>query len=73
MYRYLHRLIATPIASREQSHECCNLGDSFYMYCLIWRQSCALACCLAEWFVAAFHGHERGLLYGGAYIMQIAI
>ncbi|MFS7952743.1 hypothetical protein Hanom_Chr07g00610531 [Helianthus anomalus] len=73
MYRYLHRLIATSIAPREQSREWCNLGDLFYTYCIIRRQLCALACCLAEWFMAAFHRQEQGLLYRGIHHVDCCV
>ncbi|MFS7989007.1 hypothetical protein Hanom_Chr11g01041651 [Helianthus anomalus] len=38
-YRYLHMLIATSIAPREESRECCNQGDLFFLYCLYWGET----------------------------------
>ncbi|MFS7951715.1 hypothetical protein Hanom_Chr07g00598381 [Helianthus anomalus] len=35
LYRYLHGLIVTSIALREQSRGRCNHGDLFYLYCLV--------------------------------------
>ncbi|KAJ0940349.1 hypothetical protein HanRHA438_Chr02g0082341 [Helianthus annuus] len=65
LYRYLHKLIATSIAPREQSREWCTQGDLFYLYCLIWGERCALHRCLAQWFATAFHRQDRPVLYGG--------
>ncbi|MFS7998894.1 hypothetical protein Hanom_Chr12g01159571 [Helianthus anomalus] len=63
-YRYLHKLIATSIAPREQSREWCTPGDLLYLYCLIWGERCALHCCLAQWLATAFHRQDRSVLYG---------
>ncbi|MFS8013864.1 hypothetical protein Hanom_Chr15g01338031 [Helianthus anomalus] len=72
LYCYMHRLIATPIAPREESREWCNQGDLFYMYCLVWGKTCTLHRCLAQWFAVVYHMHDRSVLYGG-YITRTAI
>ncbi|MFS7956608.1 hypothetical protein Hanom_Chr07g00656591 [Helianthus anomalus] len=66
MHQYLHRLIGKFIAPREIIHEWCNQGNLFYLDCLLYRWSCALAMCHAEWFASAHHQQVRSSLYGGA-------
>ncbi|KAJ0430060.1 hypothetical protein HanHA300_Chr17g0664591 [Helianthus annuus] len=65
LYRYLHKLIATSIAPREKSREWCNQGDLFYLYYLIWGETCAFHRCLAQWFAVAYHRQDMSVLYGG--------
>ncbi|KAM0012949.1 hypothetical protein Hdeb2414_s0046g00746731 [Helianthus debilis subsp. tardiflorus] len=65
-------LLATSISARGYSREWCTTTDLFFLYCLLYRRSCALAHGLAQYYASARHRQERGFLYGGAYVTVIA-
>ncbi|KAJ0736213.1 hypothetical protein HanPI659440_Chr11g0441021 [Helianthus annuus] len=55
LYRYLHHLLATSISARGYSRECCTTTDLFFLYCLLYRRSCALAHGLSQYYTSAHH------------------
>ncbi|MFS8009595.1 hypothetical protein Hanom_Chr14g01286801 [Helianthus anomalus] len=70
--RYLHRLISSSITARGKSREWCMGGDLLFVYCLLYKRSCALAHDLAQYFTSAHHQQGRRQLYGNTYVNVIA-
>jgi hypothetical protein len=71
LYRCCHRLIASSVAARG-CRDKVNMSDLFFLYCLLLRRPCSLGTGMAQYFQGVYTRQERGQLYGGPYVTQIA-
>ncbi|MFS7985918.1 hypothetical protein Hanom_Chr11g01004301 [Helianthus anomalus] len=53
---------------RFHSQDKVNLGDLFFLYCLLRRQPRALTAYLVEHFAGAYRRQQCGKLHGGSYV-----
>ncbi|KAD3640457.1 hypothetical protein E3N88_29680 [Mikania micrantha] len=72
LIRYIHRCIATTISGRGQSQEWVTTTDLFYLHSLMTGKPCNLARWFALYYASFYHRQERGTLWGGAFVTQIA-